>query len=84
MKKQSGSCAGSRGRAPTYRQPSWQFKGFPGDRTRITKRLIYIALDSDGDDNTPTSNLSIGGRANESAVFFFFFYKKIRLKFFPK
>jgi len=28
MKKQSGSCAGSRGRTPTYRQPSWQFKGF--------------------------------------------------------
>jgi len=38
MKKQSGGCAGSRGRAPTYRQPSWQFKGFPGLlRTRITK-----------------------------------------------
>jgi len=30
MKKQSGSCAGSRGRTPTYRQPSWQFRGFFG------------------------------------------------------
>jgi len=42
-KKQSDSYAGSCGRAPTYRQPSWQFKAFPRLRIRITKPcLVYI------------------------------------------